>query len=74
MPDKVDLNAASAAELSEIAEIEESLANRIVEHRGQFGEFGSLEELAQVEGMDASAVERVRDRFIIEDAEGNAVS
>lgn len=74
MPGKVDLNAASAQELSEIAGIDEGVADRIVEYRGQHGEFGALEDLERVEGINADVVNRVRDRLIVgEDVDGNAV-
>jgi competence protein ComEA len=64
MPDKIDVNAASESELSEVLEIDEALADRIVAYRAQEGGIRAIDDLADVEGVDARLLERMRDRLI----------
>lgn len=48
---KIDINTATAAELTQISGIGEVLAQRIVDYREEHGGFTSMEELANVEGI-----------------------
>jgi DNA uptake protein ComE-like DNA-binding protein len=66
VPDKIDINAASEEELAEVLEIDEVVADRIVEHRVQAGGIRSVDELAQVPGVDAALLKRMRERVIAE--------
>lgn len=61
LPDmRVDLNSASAAELSLLPGVGPTLAERIVEYRAQYGPFQSVAELDRVPGVGAAIVERVK--------------
>jgi DNA uptake protein ComE-like DNA-binding protein len=64
MPDKIDVNAASETELCEVLEIDEDLADRIVAYRADQGGIRSLDDLADVDGVDAGLLERMRERLI----------
>ena len=64
MPDKIDVNAASETELCEVLEIDEDLADRIVLFRSEEGGIRSVDDLADVEGVDANVLERMRERLI----------
>jgi competence protein ComEA len=66
VPDKIDINAASEEELAEVLEIDEAVADRIVEHRVQVGGIRSVDELERLPGVDAALVARMRERVIAE--------
>lgn len=66
MPERIDVNAASEEELSEVLEIDGALADRIVEHRAREGGFRNLEDLARLEGVDDQILRRMRQRLIVE--------
>lgn len=55
-----DLNRASEAELASIPGLGEKLAEQIVEHREEKGEFRSVEDLRKVKGIGPATLERVR--------------
>ena len=48
---RVDINAASAAELERLPEVGPGLAKRIVEYRAAHGPFAAPEELSRVKGI-----------------------
>jgi competence protein ComEA len=56
----INLNTASAAELDQLPGIGEVLAARIVDWRGTFGPFTSVDQLAEVEGISENLVEELR--------------
>jgi competence ComEA-like helix-hairpin-helix protein len=58
--DRVHLNEADAAALASLPRIGPALADRIVNHRNEFGSFGSLDELTKVRGIGSNLVERLR--------------
>lgn len=66
MPDRIDVNAASGDELSELLEIDGALADRILEHRAREGGFRSVDDLARIEGVDEKVLRRMRERLIVE--------
>jgi len=55
---KINLNTASAAELSLLPGIGPKRAAAIVEYRARFGRFNSLEDLERVSGIGPGVVER----------------
>jgi len=57
----IDLNGASAAELTQLPGIGGQLATRIVELRERVGAFASLEELAEVQGITGPVLNRLRE-------------
>ncbi|HEY0715355.1 MAG TPA: helix-hairpin-helix domain-containing protein, partial [Polyangia bacterium] len=48
----------------EVLEIDEALADRIVAYRADQGGIRSLDDLADIEGVDARLLERMRERLI----------
>jgi competence protein ComEA len=65
MPDRIDVNAASAEELSEALEIDGAVADRIIDERARRGGFRQVEDLARVDGVDDAALARMRERLIV---------
>lgn len=60
--EKVDINAATAAELDELPGIGEELAARIVEWREAHGPFADLDALTQVPGIGEGKLAALRER------------
>jgi competence protein ComEA len=56
----IDLNEASAAELAQLPEIGETMADRIIEARKRNGGFRSVDELRNVRGIGAKTFEQIR--------------
>ena len=68
LPDmRVDVNAASAAELSLLPGLGPSLAQRIVENRMAKGPFKTLEDVDRVPGIGKAIIERMRPYAIVRD-------
>lgn len=65
-PDRVNLNSATAQELSQLINIGMSRAEAIVAYREQHGPFRSLQELTQVAGIGERTVELNLDRIMID--------
>ena len=65
MPDRIDVNAASGEELSEVLEVDGAVADRIIEERARRGGFKSLDDLARIQGVDGAALARMRERLIV---------
>lgn len=59
--DRVNLNAASAADLQELPGIGPALAERIVAHRTEHGPFRTVEDLKKVAGIGPKTFERLKD-------------
>ena len=57
----VDINTAPAGELQRLPGIGPKAAERIVEHREEFGPFKSVDDLAQVEGFGAKRIDGLRE-------------
>lgn len=55
----VDVNSASANQLSLLPQISDSLAESIVSHRERFGNFTSYSQLLDVEGMTKGKLEAI---------------
>lgn len=60
-----DVNAADAEALQRVRGVGRGRAARIVETRERLGGFCALEELAQVHGIGAATVERLRERLTV---------
>lgn len=58
--DRVDINTASAAELTQLPGIGEVLAGRIVAYRDVHGPFQSVDDLVNVEGISATTIDELR--------------
>lgn len=60
--DRININTASSEELQQLSGIGPVLAGRIIDHRGRWGIFSSVEELLDVSGIGPSSLENLRDR------------
>ncbi len=65
--DKINLNTASAEELTSLPGIGEVLAARIVAYREEHGPFQTLDDLMQVSGIGSKVVEEIRDLVTVGD-------
>lgn len=65
MPQKININTAEAWLLQALSGIGETLAQRIVEYRTAKGPFLSIEDLKNVEGIDSSAFDKIKDKITI---------
>lgn len=64
---KIDLNTADTEKLLELSGIGPVLAERIIAYRSENGDFSSLTELKEVNGIGSSTLNRIRERLKIED-------
>lgn len=64
--EKIDLNRATAEELSQLKGVGTSKANAIVAHRKEHGKFTSIEELKDVKGIGESILESNRPVLVLE--------
>jgi len=65
--DKINLNTASAQELTSLPGIGEVLAARIVAYREEHGPFQTLDDIMQVSGIGSKVVEEIRDLATLSD-------
>jgi competence protein ComEA len=63
---KININEADAKSLAALKGIGESLANRIVQYRSQYGYFISTEDLMKVRGIGKKLFDRIKDRVCVE--------
>ncbi|MFQ6674972.1 MAG: ComEA family DNA-binding protein [Fidelibacterota bacterium] len=63
--EKVYLNTASKRELMSLPGIGESLAERIILYREDYGAYGSVHDLTGVRGIGERTVERLKDRVTV---------
>lgn len=64
-PAKLDINTATALELTDLPGVGEKLANEIVNYREKHGEFNFITELGIVPGMTSSVYDRIRDLVMV---------
>lgn len=62
--DKININTASAKELSQLQNVGPKYAVRIVEHRQKYGPFKLTEELMDVPGIGLRTFARIKDQII----------
>lgn len=62
---KVEIDTADAARIAFVLGVDRAVAEGIVRYRATAGRIESVDELLGVEGVDAAALERVRDRIIL---------
>jgi competence protein ComEA len=60
---KVNVNQATAEQLTTTAGLPKATAGAIVDYREKHGVFKNAEELKKIPGVDADAIEQVRDRL-----------
>lgn len=63
---KINLNKATAAELSQLKGIGMKYAERIVQYRDKNGPFKNVEDLLNVQGIGPKTLEKNKDRIIVE--------
>ena len=63
---KINLNKATAAELSQLKGIGMKYAERIVQYRDKNGPFKNVEDLLNVQGIGSKTLEKNKDRIIVE--------
>lgn len=61
--EKVNINTATAEELSKLSGIGESTADKIIEYRRQNGKFTKIEELKNVTGVGDGKFEKIKDKI-----------
>src|SRR5688572_12877674 len=69
---RIDINSASAAELSLLPGLGPALAQRIVEHRTSNGPFSSVDELNRVKGIGEAIIERLMPYAVAEPVGSNS--
>jgi competence protein ComEA len=63
---KINLNKATATELTQLKGIGMKYAERIVEFRDKYGPFKQVEDLLKVQGVGMKLLEKNKDRITIE--------
>lgn len=63
---EIDLNRAESRELALVPGIGPVLAGRIVDNRGQFGDFQSLQDLTRVHGIGPRTLEQITQLCFVE--------
>ena len=69
---KVNINTATAAQLTELPGVGEKLAARIVEFRQKQGPFKSTQELMNVKGIGEKNLQKLQQYLTVSDARGPA--
>lgn len=59
-PELLNINTASAEELQTLPNIGVQMAQRIVDHRTQYGKFASVDALQNVKGIGAKTLEKLK--------------
>ena len=62
----ININTASAEELTSLSGIGSERANAIVEYRNEYGNFDSVEELTNIYGIGESTLDEIRDYITAE--------
>ena len=64
--DKVNINTASAEEITQLTNVGEKYAERIIEYREANGPFKSPEDIMKVQGIGAKTFELNKDRITVD--------
>ncbi len=64
-PLAVNINTADSEQLMRLPQIGEKRAQAIIDYRQRFGEFVSIDELSEVEGISANVFEKIKDFVVI---------
>jgi competence protein ComEA len=63
--DKIDINKATKAELSQLTGIGDKYAQRIIEYRQKNGKFNKIEDLLNIKGIGKKTLLKNKDKIII---------
>lgn len=63
--DKVDINHATVEELEKLTGIGQATANKIINYREEYGDFKSIEELKNVNGIGDKKYEQIKDEITL---------
>jgi len=63
---KININTATATELSSLPEIDEETAKSIVAFRDANGLFKNVNELLNIKGVDAETLDRIKDHLTVQ--------
>lgn len=63
--DKVDINHATIEELEKLTGIGQATANKIINYREEYGDFKSIEELKNVNGIGDKKYEQIKDEITL---------
>ena len=63
----VNINTATVTELQKVDGIGKKIAAEIVAYREEHGSFNSVDELIRVKGIGKKRLEKIKDRFSVED-------
>lgn len=63
---KINLNTAGQEDLESLSGIGPVLAQRIIAFRDDIGEFGTIEEIKEVQGIGDSLFEKIKDQITVE--------
>mgnify|MGYP000952662976 FL=1 len=65
---KLNLNAATVEQLAQVPGMTPDLAKKIIEKRKANGEFVDMDELLDVDGVDANLLRKLKDRLFVKPA------
>lgn len=63
---QLNINEASAAELTQLVGIGDTYAERIVEYREENGGFSTVEDITEVRGIGPATLDNIRDDIVTE--------
>lgn len=61
----ININTASVVDLTTLAGVGHQTAQAIVNHRSQYGQFASVDELAKVKGIGKATIDKNRHRLTV---------
>ena len=68
--DKINLNKATVEELSKVPGLNPDLAKKIIDARKENGEFVDMDELLDIDGIDAKLLRQLKKYLIIKSLDG----